>query len=177
MSTSAAENAAMDKNPPADANGMPAAAEQSSELAQTRQERDNYLDLLRRTKAEFDNYQKRMARDREQSLKYAYTPLAKDLLPAIDNLDRFLTGVKDENELTRIVAFVRNQLVEAFKKHGITPIAAQGQPFDPNLHEAISLIPTAEVPPQTVLQVIEAGYQNQDRVLRPAKVIVSQAAG
>ena len=159
---------------PNDANGVTEAPDRPSELEKARQERDEYLDLARRTKAEFDNYQKRMARDREQSLKYAYTPLVKDLLPAIDNLDRFLTGVKEENELTRIVSFVRMQLVDAFKKHGITAIEAQGQPFDPNLHEAISLVPSGDVPPQTVLQVVEAGYQNQDRVLRPAKVIVSQ---
>jgi molecular chaperone GrpE len=162
---------------PAEANGASASSETPNELVKTRQERDEYLDLARRTKAEFDNYQKRMAREREQSLKYAYAPLAKDLLPAIDNLDRFLTGVKQDNELTRIVALVRNQLVDAFKKHGITTIAAQGQPFDPNLHEAISLVPSADVPPQTVMQVVEAGYQNQDRVLRPAKVIVSQGVG
>lgn len=161
---------------PAQANGVSAPSpEQPGELEKTRQERDEYLDLARRTKAEFDNYQKRMAREREQSLKYAYTPLAKDLLPAIDNLDRFLSSVKQENELTRIVGFVRNQIVDAFKKNGITPIEAQGQPFDPNLHEAISLVPSAEVPPQTVMQVVETGFQNQDRVLRPAKVIVSQA--
>lgn len=149
----------------------------SNELSKLRQERDEYLDLARRTKAEFDNYQKRMAREREQSLRYAYAPLARDLLPAIDNLDRFLTGVKEENELTRIVGFVRNQIIDALKKHGISIIEAQGQPFDPNLHEAISQVPSADVPPQSVVQVVEAGYQNQDRILRPAKVIVSQAAG
>jgi molecular chaperone GrpE len=172
-------NTTADTREPTQANGQgaPAAADQPSELEKTRQERDNYLDLARRTKAEFDNYQKRMAREREQALKYAYTPLVKDLLPAIDNLDRFLGGVKEENELTRIVAFVRSQITDAFKKHGITPIEAQGKPFDPNLHEAVSQMPDANVPPQTVLQVLEAGFQNQDRVLRPAKVIVSQAVG
>src|SRR5436190_1937921 len=128
--------------PQVDDTGASPPQEDPSELEKVRQERDQYLDLARRTKAEFDNYQKRMAREREQSLKYAYTPLAKDLLPAIDNLDRFLTGVKEENELTRIVAFVRNQLTDALKKHGITQIEAQDKPFDPNLHEAISLVPS-----------------------------------
>lgn len=167
--TNTADNATMEQPQAETGDG------QHSEVQKLRQEREEYLDLARRTRAEFDNYQKRMAREREQSLKYAYTPLARDLLPAIDNLDRFLTGVKEENELTRIVGFVRNQIVDALKKHGITVIEAQGQPFDPNLHEAISQVPSPDVPPQSVVQVIEAGYQNQDRILRPAKVIVSQA--
>jgi molecular chaperone GrpE len=138
-------------------------------------ERDEYKELALRVRADFENYQKRVSRDREQERKYAAGSLAADLLPALDNLDRFLENVKEENPLTKVVATVRNQLLEALKRHGVTTIPTSGQPFDPYLHMAIMQEPTSEHPPGTILSTFEAGYTHHDRVLRAAKVKVAAA--
>ncbi len=139
-------------------------------------ERDQYLDLALRTRAEFENYQKRMQRERELERKYAFGPIAESLLPILDNLDRAVYAGKQAGEtgpLVQGVAMVQTQFIELLKRHGITCIDAEGKPFDPNLHQAVMQKPVAEMEPNTVVQVIEQGFLNQDRVLRPAKVIVS----
>ncbi len=139
-------------------------------------ERDQYLDLAARTRAEFENYQKRMQRERELDRKYAFGPLAESLLPIYDNLDRAVAAAKqagDTGPLVQGVAMVVTQFLELLKRHGITRIDAEGKPFDPNLHQAVMQKPADDVPANTVVQVIEHGFLNQDRVLRPAKVIVS----
>ena len=137
------------------------------------EERDKFLELLRRTQADFENYQKRARRDAEEERKYALRPLAADLLPALDNLERALASLKDES-VGKGVAMVQTQLLEALRRHGIRRIDAVGQPFDPNQHEAVMQQPAADKPPNTVLQVLEHGYMYHDRVLRPAKVIISK---
>ena len=142
-------------------------------------ERDEYLALAQRTKAEFENYQKRNQREREQENKYWYRPLALDLLPILDNLDRALTAAQqagDTGALSQGVAMVQSQFIDALKRHGITRIDAAGKPFDPNVHQAVMQKPTVETEPGVVLQVLEQGFMNHDRVLRPAKVIVSSRA-
>ena len=139
-------------------------------------ERDQYLDLAARTRAEFENYQKRMQREREQERKYAFGPLAESLLPILDNLDRALQAGKQAGEtgpLVQGVAMVQVQFLELLKRNGITRIDSEGKPFDPNLHQAVMQKPVADVEPNTIVQVIEQGFLNQDRVLRPAKVVVS----
>ena len=139
-------------------------------------ERDQYLDLAARARAEFENYQKRNQRDRELERKYAFGPLALDLLPIYDNLDRAVVASQqagDTGPLTQGVAMVIGQFLELLKRHGITQIDCVGKPFDPNLHQAVMQKPVEDVEPNTILQVLEQGFLNQDRVLRPAKVIVS----
>ena len=99
-----------------------------------------------------------------------------DLLPVFDNLERTLHAAQQAGEkgaLVQGVAMVQAQFLEQLKRHGITRIDAQGKPFDPNLHQAVMQQPSADVEPNTVLQVLEQGFMNHDRVLRPAKVIVS----
>jgi molecular chaperone GrpE len=140
------------------------------------QERDKYQDLYLRTQAEFDNYQKRNRRELETERQYALTPLARELLPIIDNLDRALAAAKEAGPLIQGVRLVQTQLLEALKRHHIRPIEAVGKPFDPNQHEAVMQQLAADKPPNTVLQVLEQGYTYRDRVLRPAKVIVSKPA-
>ncbi len=98
-------------------------------------------------------------------------PLAADLLPALDNLDRFLNNVQDESPLTKVVATVRGQILDALKRHGIVRIESSGQPFDPNLHMAVMQAPGS--PAGQVLETFEHGYTHHDRVLRAAKVKVS----
>lgn len=146
------------------------------ELRKKAGERDQYFDQMMRTRAEFDNYQKRNQRDRELERKYAFGPLALDLLPIYDNLDRAVVAAKqagDAGPLAQGVSMVIGQFLELLKRHGITRIDCEGKPFDPNLHQAVMQKPDADADPNTVLQVLEQGFLNQDRVLRPAKVIVS----
>ncbi len=153
-----------------------AVLENVEELRTKAAERDKYFDLWLREKAEFDNYQKRAQRDQLQERRYASLPLALDLLPVIDNLERATAAARQANEtgpLVQGVAMVLTQFFEILRRHGITVIEAEGQPFDPNLHEAVMQQPNADKPPQTVLQVLERGFKIHDRVLRPAKVIVS----
>src|SRR5262245_5742433 len=162
------------------ANGVTAVAVDPAELEKLQKlaaERDQYLDMAQRTRAEFENYQKRSQKDRELERLYAYTPLIFDLLPVFDNLERTLKAAQQAGEtgaLVQGVSMVQNQFLEQLKRHGISLIEAQNKPFDPNLHQAVMQLPSADVEPNTVLQVLEQGFMNRDRVLRPAKVIVSK---
>lgn len=154
---------------------LEALREQTAALAQ---ERDEFRNLLQRTRADFENYQKRAQRDLAQERRYCYDRLALDLLPILDNFERAVAAAKQAGEtgpLVQGVAMIQLQVLDAFKRHGITRIEAQGQPFDPNLHQAVMQQPSAEQPPNTVLQVLEQGFLIHDRVLRPARVVVSVA--
>ena len=147
-----------------------------AKLAAAEKARDEYLDLAKQGRAEFENYQKRFQRDLAIERLYAQKPLAADLLPALDNLDRALAAAKqagDTGKLAEGVSLVQAGLLDALKRHGITRMDSAGQPFDAHRHEAVMQQPSAEHPPQTVMQVLEQGYLLHDRVLRPARVIVS----
>jgi molecular chaperone GrpE len=147
-----------------------------SKLTEAEQQREQYLDLAQRTRAEFENYQKRMARDQATERRYAQAPLAADLLATIDNLDRATVAAQQAGEkgpLVQGVSMVQSQLLDILRRHGITRMDVQGKPFDANLHEAVMQQPTVEYPPHTVVQVLEPGYMLHERVLRPARVIVS----
>lgn len=143
------------------------------------QERDQFLALLQRTRADFENYQKRVQRDLQQEQRYWHGALALDLLPVLDNLERATAAAKQAGEsgpLVQGVALVQNQLLDLLRRHGITRIEASGQPFDPNLHQAVMQQPSADQPANTVLQVLQQGFLIHDRILRPASVVVSVAA-
>jgi molecular chaperone GrpE len=140
------------------------------------QERDQFLDLLKRTQADFENYQKRNQRERDQERRYWNGPLGLDLLPVLDNLERALAAAKQGGEtgpLVQGVGMVLNQFLDLLRRHGITPIEAEGQAFDPHLHQAVMQQPTEDVPANHVFKVLEKGFMIHDRVLRPARVIVS----
>ncbi len=145
---------------------------------QAERDRDELRQLAQRTRADFENYQKRLQRDLAQERRYAEGPLAADLLPALDNLDRATAAAQQAGEtgpLVQGVAMVQAQVLDVLRRHGVTPIDAQGQPFDPNRHQAVMQQPSEGVPPGTVLQVLEPGYMIHERVLRPARVVVSAA--
>lgn len=150
----------------------------SEETESLRAERDKYLNMARRTQAEFENYQKRIRRDWETERKYSAQPVLMDLLPVLDNLERALQALaQDESAAPLIegIQLVHKQWLEVFSKHGAEQIKAEGEPFDPNLHEAVMQQPSAEYPPMSVLNCLRSGYLLHDRVLRPAQVIVSSA--
>ncbi len=149
-----------------------------AKLQSAEQKRDEYLYLAQRTRADFENYQKRMKRDLADERRYAQAPLAADLMPALDNLERAIASAEQAGEkgaLVQGVAMVHTQFLDILRRHGVVPIEAQGQPFDPNHHQAVSQQPSKEHPPMTVLHVLERGYLIHDRVLRPARVVVSSA--
>jgi molecular chaperone GrpE len=149
-----------------------------SRAAAAEQQRDQFLALVQQTRADFENYQKRVQRDLAQERKYAQKPLALDVLTGLDNLERATAAAKKAGEkgpLVQGVAMVQTQLLDALRRHGITRIEAEGKPFDPNLHQAVMQQPSADQPPNIVLQVLEHGYMLHDRVLRPATVVVSKA--
>ena len=143
-----------------------------TQLQAAEQARDEYLGQAKRARADFENYQKRAARDQAQEKKYAVAALAADLLPALDNLDRATAAAEKAGEtgpLVQGVALVHAMLLDVFRRHGIVRIEAQDQPFDPNLHQAVMQMPASDKPPMTVVQVLENGYMLHDRVLRPAR--------
>src|SRR5581483_8498788 len=138
----------------------------AAELEKLRGERDQYLDLVQRTRADFENYQKRVQRDRDQERRYMFGPLALDLLPVLDNLDRAMAAARQAGEtgpLVQGVAMVQNQFLDLLKRYGVTRIEAEGKPFDPNVHQAVMQQADATVPPNTVLQVLEQGFTHHDR--------------
>ena len=132
-----------------------------------------------RLQAEMVNMRNRNQKDREAAAKYRSQDLAKELLPAIDNLERALEAdVNDDNSeaLKKGVQMVLDNLKQALKTHGIEEIEALGKPFDPTIHQAIQTVSASEqdVEPNTVVQEFQKGYQLHDRVLRPAMVVVAQ---
>ncbi|TVR79062.1 MAG: nucleotide exchange factor GrpE [Rhodospirillales bacterium] len=143
---------------------------------------DRLKEELLRALAETENVRKRAARDKADTAKYAVSGFARDLLPVADNLRRALSSVDDdvqarEPALQALVAGVEmteKALLAVFERHGITPIAAEGERFNPHVHEAMFEIPNETVPNGTVLQVLEQGFMIHDRPLRPARVGVSR---
>ncbi len=132
---------------------------------------------LLRTLAEFQNSRKRETRDLEIERKFAQSKLANDLLPALDNLDRALLAAKqtsDKSPLVMGVVATQMQIMDILRRHGIIKIESLGKPFDANYHQAVSMRPTADHPPQHVAEVLQQGFMIHDRVLRPASVIIAE---
>ncbi len=143
----------------------------AEELEATRWERDEYLDALRRLKAEFENSRKRQERERTRILETASERLVAELLPVLDNLDRALEA---EGDIHEGVQAIRAQLVAALGKEGLLPVASDGQPFDPNVHEAVMSQPSDEYEEGTILQTFQRGYLLNGKPIRPAKVVVAK---
>ena len=149
------------------------------QLKQVQAERDSLMQKWLMAVADLDNYRRRIQKESDQERRYAALPLARDLLPALDNLHRALDAARnggDVNQLAQGVQMVAKQFDDIFAKHSIVPIAAANKPFDPNLHQALQQIPAPDKPPLTVLQECERGYTMHDRVVRPSTVIVSAPA-
>ncbi|CAA9489090.1 MAG: Heat shock protein GrpE [uncultured Rubrobacteraceae bacterium] len=134
-------------------------------------ERDQYLDSLRRLKAEFDNTRKRQERERARMLESASEKLVQELLPVLDNLDRAL---ESEGDIREGVRATRDQLADVLANEGLLPVASDGQPFDPNVHEAVMGQPSEDHEEGTVLQTFQRGYLLNGRAIRPAKVVVAK---
>lgn len=126
--------------------------------------------------ADVENFRKRMRRDYEEQLRYAATPLLRDVLDVLDNLRRAIEAANSNDAAAGLrdgVAMVAKQLEDTILKHHCRPIPAEGELFDPNYHEAISQMPSETHPAGTVAHEAVRGYQLHDRVVRPSQVIVS----
>lgn len=143
------------------------------ELEHVSRQRDEYLDALQRLKADFENFRKRSERDRQQQRVSAARDVVVAVLPVLDNLERAVEALAAlGDEAAGGVDMVRLQLSSVLGGQGLVELDALGQPFDPTVHEALSMVP-ADAPEGTVVNVVEKGYRLGDGVVRAAKVIVA----
>ena len=161
---------------PIEGNG--AAPAEAPELAAVIAERDDYLDQLQRSRADFANFRRRTEQERAQVRQIANQVLLAQLLPVLDDLQRALANVPDnqrDTPLAQGLQLIERKLWGVLERAGVTPIAAVGQPFDPALHEAVDSVPGTAA--DTVVDVYQTGYRLGDSLLRPALVKVGDAAG
>ncbi|HEV2785205.1 MAG TPA: nucleotide exchange factor GrpE [Solirubrobacteraceae bacterium] len=161
--------------PPAEEEALAADVE---ELQVKAAERDEFLALAQRTQADFENFRKRMARDVRAAEARGMGRLAKELLPALDDLDRAIAAVeasdgKQEHHLTEGIRLVQSELSSALARTGIEGYAAKGERFDPVHHEAVAQTQVEGAEPGTIVEVLQSGYRLHDLVLRPARVVVA----
>jgi molecular chaperone GrpE len=143
------------------------------ELLATAAKRDEYLALAQRTQADFENYRKRVARESAAAQERGIAKLARELLPALDNLDRALEAAAAEDPLLEGVRLVRAELSAALGRVGIESFSPAGEPFDPEQHEAIVQRPVADAEPGSVAEVYQPGYRLNGTIIRPARVVVA----
>ncbi len=154
---------------------------QEKKLADAVAEAAELRDKVLRVAAEFENYKKRMIREKSTVMKYSGEPIFREILATVDNLERAITqgeanGVEAEQGLSSLlegVQLILKSLLTTLEKFEVTPVESVGEPFDPNTHEALTMEPSDSVPENHILTEFEKGYQYKDRLLRAAKVIVS----
>ena len=143
----------------------------AEELELARRERDEYLDSMRRMKAEMDNSRKRQERERARTVQLASERIVGQLLPVLDNLERAL---EVEGDIREGVRATREQLLAVLEREGLVPVYSDGESFDPAFHEAVMGQPSDEHEEDTVIQTLERGYVLNGKPIRPAKVIVAR---
>ena len=158
----------------ADAEAPPAGERKAAEAADDAAAK--YLELAKRTQADFENYRKRMARENAAAAERGAAKLAKALLPALDHLELSLKGAEGHADADVIKGFalVRDELLTALGKSGIQAFSPAGEPFDPNEHEAMAQQPAEDTESGTVLEVYQQGFRINGQILRPARVVVAQ---
>lgn len=154
--------------------------EMAEVLAQTQKEAKDMFDRLARVSADFDNFKKRVQREKQDAIKFGNEGLIKEMLPVVDNLNRAvaaLSGASADEKLLEGIRLVAKQFEDALTKVGVTGFASLGQPFDPAKHEAVGSRPDDKIAAQHVCEEYQRGYMLHDRLLRPALVIVSAGPG
>lgn len=154
--------------PPEEASGA------SSEL---QAEVDKLREALLRTRADMDNMQKRAERDMERARRYQHEALMRDLLPVIDGLEQGLDNAGEDEASREGLALTHRLLLKALQEHGLEVLDPVGERFDPQWHEAMSMQPSEDADPDTVVMVLQKGYRLDDRLLRAARVIVATEPG
>jgi molecular chaperone GrpE len=169
-----AEGDAPDADGPATRDPRPATSEEDP-LAEAQRERDEYLDLARRTQADFENYRKRSAKDIQAAGVRARSGLIRELLPVVDNLERALASAPEDADGAFLegVRLVYMDLQGVLQRAGVEAIEPTGERFDPNVHEALSMRSEDGAESGVVLDVVEKGYRTADAVIRPARVVVA----
>src|SRR5215831_5959910 len=153
----------------------PSDADSDDALAGLQADLDRFRDLALRSQADFENYKKRAAREKDDAVKYANSSLLQRLVSILDNFELGLAAAKAEGAQSPIysgMVLVQKQLNDLLEENGLQAIEAEGKKFDPNLHEAIAH-ETSDTPEETVIRQARRGYRFKDRLLRPARVVVS----
>ena len=155
-------------------------SEEMSALRAKAAKADEHWDTLLRTTADFDNFKKRAARERQDALRFATEGMLEKLIPVIDNFEMALLAAQqgqnaNSDSLRTGVNMIYQQLKSVLSDAGLTEILAQGQVFDPNVHEAVSQEETTDLPEGHVIKQLRKGYRLRDRLLRPATVVVAKA--
>lgn len=162
----------------------PTAPEQADAVAEAKREATEFKDKLLRTLAEMENLRKRTEREVLDARLYGIAGFARDVLAVADNMHRALETIRPElrestdakvRALIEGVELTERELLKTLEKNGVKKFSPQGEKFDPNLHQAMYEVPTSDLPPGQVAEVIQAGYMIGERVLRPAMVAVSKA--
>ena len=152
-------------------------AELESQLADAKVESDKSYEARLRLQADFENYRRRSAKEKADALQHANEDLLKELLPAVDNLERALGASSQASDVTAIAEGVKityNQILHTLAKFGAEPFSSFGTPFDPQLHDAMTQVESADVPPGHVASEYVKGYRYRERLLRPAMVAVAK---
>ena len=147
-----------------------------AELVQAKAKADEHYDHLLRLQAEFDNYRKRTQKEKTDLIKYASERLVAELLPVLDNFERAASVAESNPDFAAYsqgVDMILRQMQSALSKEGLKAMEAIGQPFDPNLHEAVLRVESEEHPENTVIEELQKGYYLKEKVLRPCMVKVS----
>jgi molecular chaperone GrpE len=136
-------------------------------------------DAALRAQADAQNVKRRAEQDVEKARKFALERFVGDLLPVLDNLERALEAASGDDEAVKTIAegveLTRKSLLDAMKKYNVEPVDPAGEPFDPQLHQAMSMVENPDVEPNTVIAVMQKGYTLNGRLIRPAMVMVSKA--
>jgi molecular chaperone GrpE len=152
----------------------------NKKLEEVEKEKNEFSDRLLRTMAEFDNYRKRVAREKEDLIKYGNEKFAFDLLSVMDNFERSLEQAKTSQEVEPVIEgieMILKQFVSAMEKFHVKPFESVGEPFDPERHEAMAQQEHDEYEENTVIEEYQKGYCLKEKLLRPARVIVSKSEG
>jgi len=173
------DNATPTESPSPAAAEPPLTPERLAALQAKAAKADEHWDRLLRARADLDNYKKRAARERHDAVRFANLSLMEKLIPALDSFDRALAATNDANgngldSLKTGIAMVHNQIKTTLTEAGLQEIDATQQPFDPNVHEAVSQQESAEVPEGHVLHQLRKGYKLHERLIRPASVVVAK---
>lgn len=146
------------------------------EIKRLQAERDEHYENWLRARAELDNYRKRIQRELDENARYAAVPVVRDMLPVLDNIRRAVEAArrsKRVDELLQGIEMIVQQFEDVLIKHNAVPIDSVGQPFNPELHEAVQKVETEAHPPMTVVHEVQKGYKLHDRLIRPSKVVVA----
>ena len=151
-----------------------------NQVEELQQKLNTLGEQLLREQAEMQNVRRRAQRDVESAHKFALEKFATELLTVVDNLERAIDAIDAEDDSQKAVAegleLTLKTFIDVLAKHNVEPVDPEGQPFDADLHQAVSMVPNGEVEPNTVINVFQKGYTLNSRLIRPAMVVVSTSA-